>query len=231
MHNPRELTIALASGGTVSARVYEATGPGRHTALILAHGAGAGQTSPFMVATAQAFAARGIDTVTFNFLYIEQQRRAPDRRPALEACYRSVIEQVRIAVPTATQSLFIGGKSMGGRIATHVATDPQLALAGVVLLGYPLHPPGRPLDRRDAHLADVAAPMLFVQGSRDAFGTPEELEPVVSVIGSRATLHVVDGGDHSFKVPRSGTPGQAAVHAAIEQAIDDWITAIQVAPS
>src|ERR1700704_5048123 len=133
---------------------------------MLAHGAGAGQQHPFMTAFADAIAARGIDVVTFNFLYIEQKRRLPDRGPALEACYRAAIDATRREVTAARRALFIGGKSMGGRIATQVAAaDAGLPLAGLVLLGYPLHPPGRPERLRDAHLPAVSRPMLFVQGS------------------------------------------------------------------
>jgi len=231
MKSSRELTVPLASGGSVTAKIYEATAPAQPAALILAHGAGAGQDHPFMVGFATALAGRGIETVTFNFLYTEQRRRVPDRRPVLDACYLAVIEQVRHEVPAARQALFIGGKSMGGRIATHVATDPTVGLAGVVLLGYPLHPPGKPQERRDAHLGEVAAPMLFVQGSRDAFGTPTELEPVLTSLAGRATLHVVEGGDHSFKVAKGAALGQAAVHGQVQQVISDWITEIRAASS
>ncbi|MQA29121.1 MAG: hypothetical protein GEU82_04675 [Luteitalea sp.] len=226
MPNTRELSVPMPAASSVTARVYEAVAASRDATLILAHGAGAGQDSPFMVAFAGALAALGIDTVTFNFGYMEQRRRVPDRRPLLEACYRSVVEQVRKDVPAARRALFIGGKSMGGRIATHVATDAELALDGVVLLGYPLHPPGRPEERRDAHLAAVVAPMLFVQGSRDAFGTPAELAPVVSSLGDRATLHVVHGGDHSLKVGKAATPGQATVLAGVQQVISHWMATV-----
>jgi predicted alpha/beta-hydrolase family hydrolase len=222
----RELKVPIAAGSTVTARVYEGAAPSRDAALILAHGAGAGHDSPFMVAFAGALAGRGIPTITFNFAYTEQRRRVPDRPPLLEACYRSVVEQVRREVPAARRALFIGGKSMGGRIATHIATDPRLAVAGVVLLGYPLHPPGRPEERRDAHLIDVHPPILFVQGSRDTFGTPAELESVLSTLGDRAALHVVSGGDHSFKVPKAGLRGQAAIMADVQKAIGDWMRAV-----
>ena len=149
----RELTVSLPAGGTVTARVYEAAAPATDAALILAHGAGAGQDSPFMIAFATRARRASASTRSPSTSPTPNSGgRVPDRRPVLEACYRAVIEQVRREVPAARQALFIGGKSMGGRIATHVATDPQLGLAGVVLLGYPLHPPGRPEERRDAHL-------------------------------------------------------------------------------
>jgi uncharacterized protein len=222
LKNPSELTVRLETGATTTALVYEGKGV---ATLILGHGAGAGQRSTFMVDFAHALSARGLDLVTFNFLYTEQRRRIPDRGPALEACYRAVIEAVRAQLESARQWLFIGGKSMGGRIATQVAAgDPGLALAGLVLLGYPLHPPGKPAERRDKHLPAVARPMLFVQGSRDAFGTPSELAPIVARLQPTPTLHVVDQGDHSFKLSRKDPVAQAAVYAAVQQAIVDWIS-------
>jgi predicted alpha/beta-hydrolase family hydrolase len=218
-----ELQVPLEAGGAVTALVYAADQP--RAVHILGHGAGAGQHSSFMVSFSEALAARGIDTVTFNFPYTEQKRRLPDRRPVLESCYRSVIEAVRQNVPSGRRRLFIGGKSMGGRIATHVAAaDPDRVIDGLVLLGYPLHPPGKPTERRDAHLPAVKRPALFVQGSRDAFGTPEEMTPVASAMAPLATLHVVSGGDHSFKVSKAGQ--QAAVYAEVQQAIVDWIDRI-----
>jgi predicted alpha/beta-hydrolase family hydrolase len=111
---------------------------------------------------------------------------------------------------------------MGGRMATHVAAaDPALPLGGLVLLGYPLHPPGRPSERRDEHLPAIRRPMLFVQGSRDTFGTPEELRPVLDRLDPTPALHVVDGGDHSFKVAKSRNQGE--VFRTVQQAIADWI--------
>jgi predicted alpha/beta-hydrolase family hydrolase len=127
--------------------------------------------------------------------------------------------------------LFIGGKSMGGRIATHIAAaDPQLRIRGLVLLGYPLHPPGRPAERRDAHLPAVGRRVLFAQGSRDTFGTPDELAPALSTMSPHPDLHVVAGGDHSFKVTRAaraaaGAPPatQSEVHDEILRAMASWM--------
>ena len=193
-------------------------------AFILAHGAGAGQHSTFIVAFARALADSGVDVVTFDFPYIVARKRIPDRGPVLEACYRSAIDLVRREVSSAGRALFIGGKSMGGRIATQVAAaDATLPIRGLILLGYPLHPPGRFEKRRDAHLPAIRRPMLFVQGSRDTFGTPPELEPVLAKISPAPQLHVVSNGDHSFKLPRRNPEAQAAVYAGIQQAIFEWI--------
>jgi predicted alpha/beta-hydrolase family hydrolase len=180
-----------------------------------------------MVAFAEALAARGVDVITFNFLYTERHRRVPDRRSALEACYSAVIADVRAHVASARDGLFIGGKSMGGRIATQVAAvSKHLPLKGLVLLGYPLHPPGRPGERRDAHLPDIHRPMLIVQGSRDTFGTPPEFEPLLERLSPAPTLHVVEGGDHSFKVARAGKAAQEAVYLDVQLTIVQWIAAL-----
>ena len=204
MNRRTELPVRISRDAQVTAVVYAAAEPRMEAGLILAHGAGAGQYSPFMTSFATALAELGVDTVTFNFLYTEQRRRIPDRGPVLEACYAAVIEAVQSEV---LGPLFIGGKSMGGRIATHVAADGRAGLArGIVLLGYPLHPPGRPENRRDAHLPNIRCPMLFVQGSRDTFGTPSELQPVMVTLDGHASLHVVKGGDHSFKVAKGARP-------------------------
>jgi len=228
LKKPSEIAVAVGTGAGTTALVYHAEQPA-HAALILGHGAGAGQHSPFMVAFSTALSQLGLDIVTFNFLYTEQQRRLPDRAPLLEACYRAVIDVSRAQLASARRALFIGGKSMGGRMATHVAAaDAALPVAGLVLLGYPLHPPGQPQKLRDAHLPSVRRPMLFVQGSRDTFGTPEELAPVLARMAPPPTLHVIAGGDHSFKVGGSKKdPGrQAAVDAGIQRTIAAWIAAI-----
>jgi len=223
----RELPVRINSDAEVTALLYSAAEPRIDAALVLAHGAGAGQHSPFMTSFATALAELGVDAVTFNFVYTEQRRRIPDRRPALEACYAAVIQAVKQQVDGST-ALFIGGKSMGGRIATHVAASGLgESPRGIVLLGYPLHPPGRPQERRDAHLPDVRCPMLFVQGSRDTFGTPAELEPVLASLRAPATLHVVDGGDHSFKVHGGGLR-QAEVFLDVQRTIAKWLRGVIV---
>jgi uncharacterized protein len=227
LHEPSEIHVPLQAGAETTALVYAAGTPAVGAALILGHGAGAGQRSPFMVDFARALANLGLDVITFNFQYTEQGRKIPDRGPALEACYRSVIDEARTRVATARRSLFIGGKSMGGRIATQVAAgDPALPVTGLVLLGYPLHPPGRPTERRDKHLPSIGRPMLFVQGDRDAFGTPSQLEPIVNDLRPVPTLRTVSGGDHSFKLSRKDPVAQAGVFANIQQDIVSWVRAV-----
>ncbi len=181
--------------------VYEATTP--HAALILAHGAGAGQKHPFMVRVAKGLAERGVTTATFDFLYIEQRRGAPDRAPVLEQRWREAVADARSRKEFAGRPLAIGGKSMGGRIASHIAAQGVDGVSAVVFLGYPLHPPGKPEQRRDAHLPTIALPLLFVQGTRDPFGAADEIAALLPSL-QQPTLHVVTGGDHSFKVTGKG---------------------------
>ena len=222
-----QLTIDVGSHGQTTGLVYASRGATMDATFILGHGAGAGQQSSFITDFAQGLSDRGIDVLTFNFLYTEQRRRIPDRAPALEACYQAIIHAVRERVAGKSEALFIGGKSMGGRIATQVAAaDPQLAVDGLVLLGYPLHPPGKPDQLRDKHLPQVGRPMLFVQGSRDAFGTPAELEPIVGRLAPPAVLKVIAGGDHSFKVPGRNTEVQSDVYAGIQRQIVAWMRAV-----
>ena len=146
----------------------------------------------------------------------------PDPNAKLEACYRAVIETV---ARRKLGKLAIGGKSMGGRIASQVAAVGAADVAGLVLLGYPLHPPGKPEELRVKHLPAIETPMLFVQGSRDAFGTPEELRPFMRKLKARAELHVVEGGDHSLKVPKRSGLSQADVYKSVQDRIDQWLRA------
>ena len=223
---PDRFCVEIAPSQNVTTLKYPAAAINRAgVTLILGHGAGANQTSGFMVAFANALAQRGLDIVTFNFLYSEHGRRIPDPNGRLESCWRAVIEAARGRI-TSDDKLAVGGQSMGGRIASQVAAGGVGELAGLVFLGYPLHPPGRPDRLRSAHLRDVKAPMLFVQGSRDAFGTPAELKPIISQLEPAADLFVVEGGDHSFKVPRSAGVKQQDVYRAIQDRIEIWLRMI-----
>lgn len=195
--------------------------------LVLAHGAGAPQSHPWMVGAASALAARGVAVATFDFPYMQARRKLPDRAPVLEACWLDAIDAVRARAGGAR--LFIGGKSMGGRMATHVAAhhaERAGTLAGLVLLGYPLHPPGRPEQRRDAHLPLIRVPALFVQGTRDAFGAPSELAPALAPLGGLATVHEVHEGDHSFAVPRASGRTTREALEDVWDAVARWMAGV-----
>ena len=221
---PRQISVEVLPNRSVTALHYPAAAHGRAgVTLILGPGAGAGQTSAFIVEFATGLTARGVDAVTFNFLYGEQGRRIPDPNDRLEACYRAVIAAVREQMMSSGDRLAIGGKSMGGRIASQVAAAGIGDLAGLVFLGYPLHPPGRPDRLRAAHLPDIKAPMLFVQGSRDAFGSPEELRAIMTRLEPSPALYIVEGGDHSFKVRKSAGIRQQDTHHAIQDHVAAWL--------
>ena len=187
----------MASLDDLGAVTYAAEG-GAAAVLVLAHGAGAGQKHPFMTATAKGLAARGISVVTFDFPYMRARKHVPDKAPVLEAAFREAIDATREW--SKTNDVFIGGKSMGGRMATHLGAQGLDGLRGIVALGYPLHPPGRPDKPRTEHLPAIRVPLLIVQGERDTFGTPDELTPVIATMKTKVTLHVVAGGDHSLTV-------------------------------
>lgn len=191
--------------------------------FILAHGAGAGQRSSFITEFAQGLSDRGIDVLTFNFLYTEQRRHVPDRTEKLDACYRAAVVAARRHFDR--PGVFIGGKSMGGRIATHLAAGDDaetLGIRGVVALGYPLHPPGKPQQLRAAHLSRIHVPMLIVQGERDPFGTPAELQPVLDAIAADVTLHVVAHADHSL-APSRQKDRVKSTYATLQDVVAKWI--------
>jgi predicted alpha/beta-hydrolase family hydrolase len=169
---------------------------GPEALLVLAHGAGAGQQHPFMTEVAKGFATRGVDVVTFDFPYMRERRKIPDKAPILEKSFLDVLAGARSwsAAPT----VFIGGKSMGGRMATHLGAAHVDGLNGIVVFGYPLHPPGKPDQLRVAHLPSINVPVLIIQGERDAFGTPQQLKPAIDSMSTRVDLHTVERGYHSL---------------------------------
>ncbi|HEY3248494.1 MAG TPA: alpha/beta family hydrolase [bacterium] len=200
------------SGGEVSAAWHH---PARGSVyLALAHGAAGNMTSAGLPQLGDLLAAANVGVVRFNFPYAEAGRRVPDRQILLETCYRAVADAVR---PLAS-NLFLGGRSMGGRIASHIVAG-GFACTGLVFLSYPLHPPGQPQRLRDRHLYGITVPMLFVQGTRDAFARPDLLQQVLDTLPT-ATLHRIAGADHSLKVK-----GRAPADVADElvSTIAQWI--------
>ena len=189
-------------------------------AIILAHGAGQGIDSPFMKFFHEALPHRGFLSVQFNFEYIEKGRKIPDPQPKMQALYRQVVQEV--AEAHRPRRIFMGGKSMGGRVASYIAADTS-GIQGLVFLGYPLHPPGKPDQIRDAHLYDIHLPMLFLSGTRDGLAERSLLEKVVKRLGERATLVWTEGGDHSLKV---GKLGNTTLEAAAD-VIQKWARAMR----
>lgn len=188
---------------------------------VLAHGAGAGMRHPFLESIAHRLAEQGIGTLRYQFRYMEQQSRRPDPPAVAAATVRAaVLEAARLAPGL---PLVAGGKSFGGRMtSTAQAEEPLPGVWGLVFLGFPLHPPGRPDDKRAEHLARVHIPMLFLQGDRDEFADLRLLRPVLQRLGARATLHLVENGDHSFKVPKRSGRTNDALMAELVQTIAAW---------
>ncbi len=219
-------TVGLAGGQTVSARHYPAGNPSA-PALLLGHGAGAPQTNAFMVKIAEGLSARGPHVFTFNFAYMEMGRKIPDSNDRLESCFLTVVEAVRPRLAGGDDhAIFVGGKSMGGRIATQLVAKHERAaefFKGVVVLGYPLHPPGRPIVLRTAHLPQIQVPMLVVQGSRDLFGTPAELRQAFAAVPAPWKLFVVPDGDHSFKLPARAKVSQEEILGQVMTEIAVWM--------
>ena len=223
---PTRLSVTINERDTVTALVDLAPKKERvGITVILGHGAGANQLHPFMRLFATGLADRGFDAMTFNFVYMEQGRGVPDPKAKLEACYRAVIEAALTHKNLKGNRVVIGGKSMGGRIASQVAATPEAAehITALVFLGYPLHPPGRPDKLRDAHLPQITASMLFVQGSRDAFGSTDEIRDLIKRLHLPATLYPIEGGDHSLKVPKKGNPPQEQVYETTMDEISRWL--------
>ncbi|MDH3292579.1 MAG: dienelactone hydrolase family protein [Gemmatimonadota bacterium] len=189
--------------------------------LVLAHGAGAGMTHPFMAAVADALAAEAVATLRYQFPSMEAGRRRPDTPSIAMATVRAAVQSTAADGPLLVVA---GGKSFGGRMSSEAAAKSMLPhVRGLVFFGFPLHPPGKPGRSRAAHLAKVRVPMLFVQGTRDALAQLPLVETVVRELGARATLHVVDGGDHSFKLPKRLGRDPADVINEIGRVTADWI--------
>lgn len=227
-----ELTVKVNDKEAVTALVYQAAKKIRAgLTAVLGHGAGANQVSGFMRMFAKGLAARGLDVMTFNFVYMEQGRSVPDQKPKLEACFRAVIEAALKHKKLKNNKLVVGGKSMGGRIASQVVAAEEKdsfvsEVAGLVFLGYPLHPPGQTQKLRVEHLEHVGRPMLFVQGTRDALGTPDEIQPFVKDLRPTAKIYAIEGGDHSFKAPKKlGLPQERIYEAAMDE-INQWARTI-----
>jgi predicted alpha/beta-hydrolase family hydrolase len=162
-----------------------------------------------------------VDVVRFQFPYMEQARRVPDRMPVLEATWSAVIEASLVS----GSRLVIGGRSMGGRAASHVVAK-RTPVDGLALFAYPLHPPGQAEKQRDAHLAQIGVPTLFCSGTRDAFATPDELHELAARI-SRASLHLLDGADHGYQVLKSSGRTRELVWSEASEAFLKWLTTFE----
>jgi uncharacterized protein len=189
---------------------------------VMAHGAGAGMAHPFMGTLANELAERGIATLRYQFPYMEQGSKRPDTPKLAQATVRAAVAEASRLVPDL--ALFAGGKSFGGRMTSQAqAASPLSGVRGLVFLGFPLHPAGRPSDERGAHLFDVQIPMLFLQGTRDQLADLSLLQSLVGKLGARATLELYQDADHSFHVPARSGRKDSEITADMSKALADWI--------
>src|SRR5438309_6327792 len=217
-----ELRIAVGErAGEVSGLLLRPAGA--RVLYVLAHGAGAGMRHPFLETIARQLAERGIGTLRYQFPYMERRASRPDPPAVAAAAVRAAVAEAARLAPGLL--LVAGGKSFGGRMtSTAQAEEPLPAVRGLVFLGFPLHPPGRPGDKRAEHLARVQIPMLFLQGDRDDFAELKLLKPLLEGRGDRATLDLVQGGDHSFHVLKRSGRTDAEVLEELAAAVEEWAT-------
>src|SRR5664279_4555932 len=219
----QQLEFAIPNAGSVSA-LLDVPQLAR-ACYVFAHGAGAGMTHSFMAAVAQGLAERGIATLRYQFPYMEKGTKRPDPPQVAHAAVRAAVAEAAQRCPGLP--LIAGGKSFGGRMTSQAqASSPLAGVDGLAFLGFPLHPAGKPSDTRAKHFSEIKIPMLFLQGTRDSLAELKLLEPVIRRLGRSATLHRVEGADHSFHVPARSGRNDAEVMREILDAFADWIAAI-----
>jgi uncharacterized protein len=214
------LTIPLQDGASVSGLLQAPPRP--IACCVVAHGAGAGMTHPFLSSLAAGLAERGVATVRYRFPYMERGSKRPDPPHVAQAAVRAAVDMAGRRLPGLP--VFAGGKSFGGRMTSQAQADSPLpGVRGLFFLGFPLHPPGRPADERGEHLLSVQVPMLFLQGTRDEFAHLNLLRPLVERLGALATLDLVEEGDHSFRVPaRMGLTSEEILAGMMDRLVS-WI--------
>jgi len=216
--------ITISDGSIRVSALLQAPANAR-ACYVLAHGAGAGMAHPFMAAVAAELAARGIASLRYQFPYMEIGGRRPDSPKVAQVTVRAAVAEAARALPKLP--LFAGGKSFGGRMTSQAqAAAPLAGVRGLIFLGFPLHPVGKPSHERAEHLFAVDIPMLFLQGTRDALAALDELEPLARRLGLRAILRLYEGADHSFHVPVRSGRTDAEVRGAMLDALAAWVEEI-----
>jgi hypothetical protein len=219
MTNAQKLTIEAGKSATVSALLIKPSDA--RACYVFAHGAGAGMTHAFMMEAAEGLGARGIASLRYQFPYMEKGGKRPDPPAIAQAAVRGAVAAAAQHCPGLP--LIAGGKSFGGRMTSQAqAKAPLPGVAGLAFFGFPLHAAGKPSSERADHLADVRVPMLFLQGTADKLAEIDLLRPLVKKLGARATLHPVDGADHSFHVPKRSGRSDREVMAEILDAFAAW---------
>jgi predicted alpha/beta-hydrolase family hydrolase len=216
--------FAVPKGGDVSSILMRP--PGAQWLLVLGHGAGAGMRHPFMTALSRELAAEKIATFRYQFPYMENRRKAPDRPPTLTATVAAAVQSARAAMPDLP--LLAGGKSMGGRMTSTAASENLIPeVRGLVFFGFPMHPPKQPATKRGDHLAKITQPMLFLQGTRDDLADLKLLKPLCKKLGSHATLHIIEGADHSFHVLKSSGKSDTEILRELAHTAAEWAATLK----
>jgi predicted alpha/beta-hydrolase family hydrolase len=217
------VTITVSGTQRVSGLLLAASGA--RACYVLAHGAGAGMTHPFMAAVANGLAERGVATLRYQFPYMEQRSKRPDAPKVAHAAVRAAVAEASRLVPEL--ALFAGGKSFGGRMTSQAqAVSPLPGVRGLVFLGFPLHPAGQPSTDRAKHLFDVQIPMLFLQGTRDSLADLALVESLCKDLGARAALKVFQEADHSFHVPARTGRRDPDVLVELLDALARWVDGV-----
>lgn len=213
------ITVPIADASAVSGWFCLPEHP--RACLVLAHGAGAGMDHPFMAAMAEGLARRAVATLRFQFPFIERGSKRPDAPPVARAAVRAAVAEARRRLPDVP--LFAGGKSFGGRMSSQAQAEAPLeGVRGLVFLGFPLHPAGKPSQERAAHLREVGCPMLFLQGTRDDLADLTLLQEVLTPLADRVTLKVIDDADHAFHVRARSGQTDAEVREAMIETMATW---------
>ena len=221
----KNLTIDLDGGESVSAVLAgpRKSPPALPTGLVLAHGAGNDMHNPLIVAVAERLAAEGFAALRFNFLYKEKGRKSPDSQARLEHAWQRAWETMRTQKLFPLERIVAVGKSMGGRVASQMAAAGRLPAAALIFLGYPLHAPGKPDQLRDEHLYRIQAPMLFFAGTRDPFCNRAKLDGMLDRLTTPYDLEVIEGGNHSFGLPRTDARTDSDIHDRIAAKCLQWL--------
>ncbi|PKN17210.1 MAG: hypothetical protein CVU71_16895 [Deltaproteobacteria bacterium HGW-Deltaproteobacteria-6] len=219
----KRVTITVSEKESVSAILSVPAQFESRTAVIVAHGAGNDMNNPLLIAFCDQLALAGYLAVRFNFPYKEHGRKAPDRQDVLEDTWRQVLRFMKDTSGYPLRKIFTAGKSMGGRVASQMLAKGSLTSDGMIFLGYPLHPAGDKTKLRDAHLPLIKTPMLFFAGTRDSLCDLDLLKMVLKRLGSRAELEIIEGGDHSFNVPKSSGLTSPEVYEKIAERSIRWI--------
>jgi hypothetical protein len=212
-----------AKKGITTGVLVSPIGRQKRVAIVIAHGAGNDMNTPLITSFSRGLAAFGFPVLRFNFLYAEHGRKTPDKQEILEQTWQSVMQFAREELGGVVDVWIAAGKSMGGRVASQLVADNILPIHGVIFLGYPLHPAGDQEKLRDKHLYRIKESMLFFAGTRDPLCNMGKLNKVLSHLQASHELIVIDGGDHSFHVPKSSGLTEQAIHSQIIKAANEWL--------